>query len=709
MIHVYAIITLLLLLYGLMFRKEIISLCSPNQISDTKTTNILKFLFFSVACLFLLPMFNYEFPRLALCILLFTMGCYCLLVKNYKKYPNINLFQKLSKLKPAPSYMIGLLITLIICGVFATIISFKTMPLAEGWYTAYAQLINEGFLPYRDFELLFPPLYAYIIAFITNIAGYELYVLRIVGILLFLLLAALQYIIFHKLFHSDTIASITATVSTLYLQSEVVQIFYDYIRFFDIFAYLASLSLITFLNNYLKTVQKGNPFSLWITLSGITASLSFLIRQNSGAFVIAYTIILLIGLICVMKHKKPLIINLVNYCISAIIPILICGAIMESKGILSLFLNKTTTSAIASKGGMAKVLFAWIPRVMQYCGNNAALIVLILVLLGVNYLLLRKLKQEASSQIKERFLMIIFSAAVFTGIFFCYFVKRGSRTFIPLSITSELPFVSFWVVLLLFIYELIQIVHNKKLSESELAFHLPYFALLGMAIAINYGSGTSASLSQGQTALNVGLILGTLLYICRHKYAGPMRLALLSSCVCLCLTIVSNKYESPYSWWGLTETDIREASYELDVPNAHHIKVTESTYNGIQGIYNDVTNHSNPEDSIFVFPHAPILYTFTERHTDTYTLVQWFDVSSDTAVTADIERLKENPPTVIVHIHVPENVILAHEESFRRGEYSGLHLMDDALNQLEKEHNYQLINSYTIQEYDVDVYYKANN
>lgn len=706
MIHVYAIITLLVLSYGYIFRKELLKCCSPHSERGNTTKVILIFTFFSVFCLFLLPLVNYEFPRLALCILLFTMGVYLYWVRRFEKKQWYPFSKIISDVKGGKySYIIGLCFTLIICGIFCSIISFKTLPLAEGWYSTYAKLINEGELPYRDFELLFPPLYSYIIAFITKIAGYELYVLRIVGIVLFLCLTALQYTLFSKLFRSYSIGTVTATVSALYLQSEAVQIFYDYIRFFDLFAYCATLCLVFYCSNYQngKTVKSG--FSFWITLSGILASLGFLIRQNSGAFVIVYTIILFIGLICVAEKKKSLLLNLLNYCISAAIPIIICVISMSSDGILTIFLNKTTSSAIGAKGGILKVLFAWIPRMLQMCGKNSAMIALILVLIGINYILYRKGSKDTCVAEKNRILAGVFSAAVFTGIVFCYFIRRGSDTFIALKFIDEIPFISFWVVLLLFIYELVQIIHIKKMTKDEVSFHLPYFAVLGMTIAINYGSGTSASLSQGQTALNVGLVLGTLFYVCKHKYAGPIRLTILSASVCLCLSIVSCKYVSPYSWWGLKEGDIRDATYELDIPNARHIKVSESTYIGLQGIYNDVISHSNTEDSIFVFPHAPILYSFTERYPDTYTYVQWFDVSSDDAVIADIETLKENPPTVIVHVHVPESVIISHEDSFRTNEASGLHLMEDMLIQLEQEAGYQLANSYVIQEYEVEVYY----
>ena len=72
----------------------------------------------------------------------------------------------------------------------------RTFSVAEGWYTAYAQLIINGKKPYIDFELLFTPLYAWIIALLVLIFGTNFLVLRIFGLFLFLLSAYYIYRLF---------------------------------------------------------------------------------------------------------------------------------------------------------------------------------------------------------------------------------------------------------------------------------------------------------------------------------------------------------------------------------------------------------------------------------------------------------------------------------------------------------------------------------
>ena len=51
-----------------------------------------------------------------------------------------------------------MVLTIAVATFYVALMCNKTMPFAEGWYTYYAQLINEkGLLPYKDFEYLFSP------------------------------------------------------------------------------------------------------------------------------------------------------------------------------------------------------------------------------------------------------------------------------------------------------------------------------------------------------------------------------------------------------------------------------------------------------------------------------------------------------------------------------------------------------------------------
>jgi hypothetical protein len=82
----------------------------------------------------------------------------------------------------------------LVCTLYAAFLANKTFPPTEGWYSYYAYLINEhGAVPYLDFELLFPPLYVLLITFFTRIFGYEIFALRVLGVVFFAFFALITF------------------------------------------------------------------------------------------------------------------------------------------------------------------------------------------------------------------------------------------------------------------------------------------------------------------------------------------------------------------------------------------------------------------------------------------------------------------------------------------------------------------------------------
>ena len=173
-----------------------------------------------------------------------------------------------------------MILTIAVAAFYAALMCNKTMPFAEGWYTYYAQLINEkGLLPYRDFEYLFSPLYIYFIAFITRFFGYDILTLRCVGILMFVIIALGVYLFITEIVGRKKawIAAITSVTAVMYLQSEVVQIFYDYIRLMDIFAVFTVLFLIRAVKAMQHSENQGVKVNLF--LCGLFNSLFINVKQ----------------------------------------------------------------------------------------------------------------------------------------------------------------------------------------------------------------------------------------------------------------------------------------------------------------------------------------------------------------------------------------------------------------------------------------------
>lgn len=604
------------------------------------------------------------------------------------------------------SYWIGMAMTTSSALLLSILLSLRTFPISEGWYSVYAKYINLGKIPYVDFELLFMPLYAYFIAFVTKIFGYDIIVLRVLGIIIFVILAALMYAILAKIFN-PWIAVVASIVSIFYLQSEVAQVFYDYIRVFDLLTYAATLLLMLHMekNFSFNKKEKTNKISLFIIVSGILASCALLIRQNSGAFVVAYTIMLLTYNILFSKDKRNNIYFLVQYIISMLIPIAILSLFLYSNGSLNAFLNSTVHSAIGSKGGVLTILFAWIPRWFNGMYQQAGYFVLFVLGIAISYIFYEKFKSTKDQRTKDFSVALTFIIAIFSGVILCFYNPGTSYVFKALTFKG-MPNIVFVIPVLVFLFEFLHLLTIDKNDHQKLIWNIQLFTLTGMIIAIGYGSGTSAGLSEGQTALALGLIVSLLLMFSGNTFGTPIRIIVILMTVSMSLSIVSSKIIIPYSWWGLTESDMRQASDQIDVPYMNDILVSTQTKHGIETIVSITNEHSAPGDSIFAFPHIPIFYLLTDRYPVTFTLVQWFDVASDANVVKDIERIKTNLPKVIIHTRINEVIMISHETLFRNTEEkSGLRRMSEALDLIEKENNYVLAASINIQNFPVDIYY----
>jgi len=133
---------------------------------------------------------------------------------------------------------IGLLTVIIIPAIWALLTYDKLAVTSEGWFIVYSRMILDGQIPYRDFEMVFPPLYTYISSSVVLVFGETLLPFRIIGVLLFISITVVSYHIFKMIFPS-WIAAVAAITTIFVLNSEIHVIAYDYSRFFDLFNYLS--------------------------------------------------------------------------------------------------------------------------------------------------------------------------------------------------------------------------------------------------------------------------------------------------------------------------------------------------------------------------------------------------------------------------------------------------------------------------------------
>ena len=174
-------------------------------------------------------------------------------------------------------------VTILLVSILSIYLSNKTLPSAEGWYSYFAKCINSGQIVYKDFEYLFTPVYMYMIAAFTKVFGYNLFSLRILGVVIFALIALILYMALSQVF-SKEISVIAVVTGMFYLQSEVYTVFYDYVRIMDVFSYLAVLFMVLTIKSW-----KDNVKSKYIYLWAVFSCFFFLVKQNMGGLFLVFS------------------------------------------------------------------------------------------------------------------------------------------------------------------------------------------------------------------------------------------------------------------------------------------------------------------------------------------------------------------------------------------------------------------------------------
>lgn len=565
----------------------------------------------------------------------------------------------------------------------------RTLPFAEGWYTYYARCVNEGQMPYRDFEYLYSPIYINFIALFTRGFGYDIILLRRLGIIFFALIALGLYLCVTTIVGKKRacIALVAAISAVFYMQSEVVQTFYDYVRLMDIFSVFSLL----FLLKTVKAMIANSCYHRYAVVFGVLSSVFINIKQNIGLIFFVYAVILFVyvSVWCrndwktVIKDLMFIFIPFAAVMLAVNLPLVLSGAFSD-------YISMTALSAAGAKGGMRAILFGWIVNNMGAFRSALPLSLTILaIIFALFFLRTRREKGKNIGEVQntDAWLGVAFAALVIIGLI----VLKRSRTFAHLILPNHFfsPYALFLMVFPIFvvmgIWGIVDIIGRRDTLRE----YMLMFVLAGAYFAISYGCGNSGGLAEGQASFGIIFIVTAFLVLLDYAYMRIARGAVVAVCILLILQFAAKKMVYPYNWWGMDESEYWSNTETMDIPLLDGIKVSRETKAVYEGIYNAVVDNTSPDDTIFCFPQIPLFYSLCDRNDPgTFTKVQWFDVASDAAVLSDIELLRKNPPKAIIIYNTSDYAYQSHENAFRNGGKSGTRIMREYLYNFVADNGY---------------------
>ena len=510
----------------------------------------------------------------------------------------------------------------------------------------------------------------------------------------FAFLGALGSLIFQKLTKNEALGLLCGVLVAAVVQSEAVQIFYDYIRLMDLFVFAAVYFFLCYFG------QGGERAAL---IGTAFATLAALCKQSSGLvfLVFCFAAVQFFSLI-EGRYRAALSIFLrMLGVVSAVLAPFACYLV--AKGALGACLRSCFLSSLGAKGGggVLSLLFGWIGRSATALLWGAFF--LLAVFLGI--LVGERIRRRSALPWQGIPLRPAFVGAVLVMLTVLPFLLPVWGYLLSLGPHTTLQYAIFLCCTLLFAALGIYGVRGR---ERALFFSPAYRSCLflsGTVVALGFSVGMSGGLVRSQLALGYALVPVILFRLAaRHRRTVGCVLAL-SAMLWQTAGAFALKAEATYNWWGLRTGSYHEQKYTCELPLLRGIRMSEvyaRTYNEMLCAVQSATGEGEP---IFVFPHMPVLYLALDRPRASATALQWFDVASDGAVLADIERLKNRPPRAMVLCLIDGYVIQSHERAFRGGERSGLSQMQDFLWEFAADTGYECALRHTLPDgYEISVW-----
>lgn len=550
---------------------------------------------------------------------------------------------------------------------YALFLATKGMPISEGWYTEFAWQMNHGKVPYRDFALLFPPVYPMIVSVITGLFGYDIIVLRLFGVAVFFLEAVLIYRILSRLFSSN-LAAMASIPAVYYIHYGVVDmIMYDVTYVLNLFVFASILFVERAIDTCIDSDDK-RAILVNSMLSGVCAGCAAMTKQSTGLAIVAVLLCVFLGgtfLLKLREMKK----GLAGYSLGVVAVIVIIAAHLMMSGALGDFLDNCFVGAVGAKGGVGTELFGWI-------GRSAKQLIFALPLA----FFLSAFSLQGMANYKHETKRVYMSIAVVSlcgfaifGSIFCYRHQGFSQSLSSAYNADMLTVIVFITTSIVFIYSIVQSVlffRKTGLAVFPNEKGLDLYKLLvisGSVFASGWACGMSGGLANSQVALGMGLLI-CMSSASLSAIGGGWRAMPTASMVvvasAIVLFVVASRFNRLYYWWGLDEGSIWNQTTYAEVPMLRNIKMSERDAVAYEGAFESARKYLAEDDSVFVFPHCPIMYGIVGKHAESYSIVQWFDVSDGPTLRSDMKRLEDNPPKMIIECEIPEDVMASHESLF---------------------------------------------
>ncbi len=151
--------------------------------------------------------------------------------------------------------------------------------------------------------------------------------------------------------------------------------------------------------------------------------------------------------------------------------------------------------------------------------------------------------------------------------------------------------------------------------------------------------------------------------------------------VCMGIS-VNRKFATPHYWGLWFEPPLYEPHVAFPHPALEGMRVSEPAATLYATTAQIARERTLPTDRIYVYPNMPLLYAIADCRPATYSFAHWVDVCPDFLGQEDAERLRRNPPRLMIIRDDPIGFIAGEEILYRGGRRSSVRDVVQAIHDL---------------------------
>ncbi|OGT10938.1 MAG: hypothetical protein A2X77_02465 [Gammaproteobacteria bacterium GWE2_42_36] len=569
------------------------------------------------------------------------------------------------------------MICLVIAGYM--LLSFnKYVPAQEGWFDYDCLLMKAGKFPYKDFYLHIPPLFLLLIHTLHKLFGEDLIVLRLYGVVERVVISCLIFYILKKNFKPNA-AFIATLLGIFFYSSFNVDLPYSYYQT----AFLISLLTACIFENALNKINK---VSHGYIAAGIFIAILFFLKQSTSMVMLITLLLIMIGHYLRLAQYRRLLITIAYFGLGfAIITSIIIIWLISHHAFAPYLKIVFLTSE--SKGSPSEILFGFIPRLFN--GVKSFPLIMIVSTLFAYHLFAKRFQETKT--VEDKPVYILYGILIIIAYGYTYWDKSIITKFMLLDNINALTQKIIILCVFYLLLSLITYTYRWYKNPQNMVLRSKLFWIVFAAMWA-YSHAMSGVLEI--SAFMFGLPLCLLLFWSNYKnkyFMYPVKFATITIGIAAIILISSQKYATPYYWWGWGEPDVRTATETTTIPRLKGMRISLRDKLLFEHVFSLISKNSSPSDDVFFFPHISLFNILSDRTYSAYTTVCYFDVCSDTYAEQTAEYLVHKKPKLILDMLFPESAWKIHEEIFRQGKPSGQRKIQQVITQMTHDGTYQQI------------------